>query len=244
MNYHKKLLKISAILSLVSLTGCQTVYEAYKSVYHHTSKLKQKHTLKCSDREVGQIYSNGLGFNNYTLVVDDKSIRSGNVMNLLKENMKFSYENKRITRICTSHVTNMSNLFENTPVKLAANITNFDTSNVTDMSYMFSKAREFNQPIGDWDTSKVTNMSHMFYRARAFNQPLNKWNTSKVKNMEYMFSGTFNFNQPINNWNVFNVRKDSHFVSATSKLKPEYSPNFLVFTFAVNLTNKNIPEKT
>ena len=52
-----------------------------------------------------------------------------------------------------------------------------DTSHVTDMSFMFYKARSFNQPIANWDTSNVTNMGSMFSSASSFNQPIGKWNT-------------------------------------------------------------------
>ena len=47
-----------------------------------------------------------------------------------------------------------------------------DTSHVTDMSFMFFKAKSFNQPIGNWDTSNVTDMSGMFLDAKSFNQPI------------------------------------------------------------------------
>ena len=47
-----------------------------------------------------------------------------------------------------------------------------DTSHVTDMSFMFFRAKSFNQPIASWDTSKVTNMGSMFRRAESFNQPI------------------------------------------------------------------------
>lgn len=36
-------------------------------------------------------------------------------------------------------------------------ISKMDTSSVKDMSYMFSAARAFNQPIGAWNTKKATN---------------------------------------------------------------------------------------
>ena len=65
-----------------------------------------------------------------------------------------------------------------------------DTSNVTDMSYMFSFAESFNQPIENWDTSNVTDMSCMFSGAYSFNQPIGNWNTSKVTDMSHMFSFT------------------------------------------------------
>ena len=80
-----------------------------------------------------------------------------------------------------------------------------DTSHVTDMSFMFFRAKSFNQPIASWDTSKVTNMGSMFRRAESFNQPIGNWNTSKVLDMGSMFRSSRSFNQPIGNWDTSNV---------------------------------------
>ena len=67
------------------------------------------------------------------------------------------------------------------------NISKWDVSNVTNMSYMFYKAKYFNQNLNNWDISKVTNLSNMFSYTNNFNKPLNNWNTSNVTNMEGMF---------------------------------------------------------
>ncbi|MCH6236182.1 BspA family leucine-rich repeat surface protein [Cognataquiflexum rubidum] len=96
-------------------------------------------------------------------------------------------EKADMTKLCTSLVTDMSNLFE--------------------FSY-------FNQPIGNWDVSKVSDMSNMFYGS-AFNQPIGAWNVSKVTNMQDMFAGGLGadgfyeafFNQAIGEWDVSNVTK-------------------------------------
>jgi len=80
-----------------------------------------------------------------------------------------------------------------------------DTSNVTNMSYMFFKAKSFNQPIGSWDTSNVTKMTGMFALAKSFNQPIDNWNTSNVTDMSEMFKDAQSFNQPIDNWNTSKV---------------------------------------
>lgn len=82
----------------------------------------------------------------------------------------------------------------------------WDTSSVTKMRGMFCGASSFNQPIGNWDTSSVTDMSHMFWNASSFNQPLKGWDTSSVKDVGYMFNGAYSFNQPLTGWDIFPVR--------------------------------------
>ena len=80
-----------------------------------------------------------------------------------------------------------------------------DLSHVKNMSYMFSGAESFNQPLEKWNISNVTDMSGMFRVAKSFNQPLEKWNVSNVTDMRWMFSRTVTFNQPLEKWNVSNV---------------------------------------
>merc|ERR1711973_947483 len=78
----------------------------------------------------------------------------------------------------------------------------WNTSVVTDMSYMFSYANAFNQPIGGWNTAAVTDMSYMFSSAYAFNQPIGGWNTSAVTDMSHMFEYAEAFNQSMDDWNT------------------------------------------
>lgn len=78
-------------------------------------------------------------------------------------------------------------------------------SRVGDLSFMFSHAFMFNQPLESWDTSNVTSFYHTFWNAYVFNQPLASWNTSNVTNMAAMFAGTRAFNQPIGNWDTSKV---------------------------------------
>ena len=98
-----------------------------------------------------------------------------------------------------------------------AGIGNWDVSNVIDMSYMFSGATTFNQPLNNWDVSNVTDMECMFYEANSFNQPLNNWDVSNVTDMHGMFAGAKSFNQPLEKWDVSNVRNmDDLFLGAES----------------------------
>lgn len=75
------------------------------------------------------------------------------------------------------------------------------TSLVTDMNNLFSgegaNYNIFNQRIGNWDVSNVTNMKRMFLYSE-FNQPIGNWDVSSVTDMSYMFTGS-PFNKSISN---------------------------------------------
>lgn len=114
--------------------------------------------------------------------------------------------------IDTSHITDMSHLFE--PVLETSEqarfffdgIETWDVSNVTDMSYMFCFAKNFNQDISNWNVSKVKNMRGMFQFATSFNQDLSKWDVSNVENMSSMFYDAAAFNQNLDLWQIDNVK--------------------------------------
>jgi hypothetical protein len=73
------------------------------------------------------------------------------------------------------------------------------------MSFMFTQALAFNQPIGSWTVASVSDMSSMFYTASAFNQPIGGWNVGSVRNMQRMFANAPRFDQPIGTWNTGSV---------------------------------------
>jgi surface protein len=146
--------------------------------------------------------------------------------------------------------TNLSGAFGGcTALTTAPSMAGWQTANVTNMSYMFSKASAFNQPIENWDTSNVTNMSYMFYKASAFNQPIGNWNTSKVRNMNTMFGTgaeygtliTTSFNQAIGNWNTASVTDMSYmFYQATSFNQPIHTWNVAGVTQMENILARTI----
>ena len=144
-------------------------------------------TCKCPDAAVGE--TEIIGEVIYT-VVDDQT---------LKEQIAIGNVN-----LCTSLVTNMSQLFY-AKTSFNSAIGFWDTSNVELMVEMFSGASAFNQDIGNWDTSNVTNMAFMFSGASAFNQDVGNWDTSNVVNMNGLFSVASAFNQDIGNWDTSNV---------------------------------------
>ncbi|NBT30140.1 MAG: BspA family leucine-rich repeat surface protein, partial [Gammaproteobacteria bacterium] len=127
-----------------------------------------------------------------------------------------------------SAVTNMYGLFAES--NFNEDISGWDVSNVTDMSVMFSKASDFNQPIGNWkNVSNVTAMEYMFQYASAFNQPIGGWNVSNVTQMSWMFSYASVFSQNISGWcveqigsNNYKFDVDSGFENQTGK-QPQWN---------------------
>ena len=71
---------------------------------------------------------------------------------------------------------------------LSISLDDIDTSHISDMSSLFQSTKRTDfSGIENWDVSNVTNMSGMFEGVKSFNQPLNAWDVSRVKNMSYMF---------------------------------------------------------
>lgn len=89
----------------------------------------------------------------------------------------------------TSHVTNMSHMFESCKKVASLDLSSFDTTQVTDMSNMFCYCNKLaNIEFKNFDTSLVTNMNNMFTGTAFVSLDLSHFNTSNVKTMANMFS--------------------------------------------------------
>ena len=111
-----------------------------------------------------------------------------------------------VTRVNTSHLTDLDNLFLNNAT-FNQDISGWDTSNVESMQQTFRGANSFNQPIGKWDVSKCKNFLGMFNFNTAFNQDLSAWDVTGATGWGFyaMFQGTTAFNQDISGWDTSNV---------------------------------------
>lgn len=136
-------------------------------------------------------------------------------------------EGADLTTVCTSLVSDMSNMFKDAEFNqdisawdvsnvtrmfrmfqgstFNQDISSWDVSKVTSMAFMFYKT-PFDQDVSNWEVGNVTNMAAMFYGIITFNQDISGWDVSKVTDMAYMFRGT-QFNQDVGNWDVSNVTK-------------------------------------
>ena len=133
---------------------------------------------------------------------------------------KMIENNEDVTKICTSKITSLDEVFLNkylngngTESSFNQDISSWDVSNVTSMSRMFATANNFNQDIGIWDVSNVTDMYGMFRQTKNFNQDISDWNVENVTNMSQMFSLAIKFNQDIGNWDVSSVTNMSYMFS-------------------------------
>ncbi|MDA9587186.1 BspA family leucine-rich repeat surface protein, partial [Flavobacteriaceae bacterium] len=107
-------------------------------------------------------------------------------------------------QLCTTLVTDMSDLFGTVPVNNL--ISTWDTSNVTDMSEMFMNGSfpSSDYDLTKWDTSNVTDMRSMFVGVRG-NWLISTWDTSSVTTMKSMFENAYSFNNDISSWDVSSV---------------------------------------
>ncbi len=127
--------------------------------------------------------------------------------------------NLNIDKLDTSNVTDMSYMFYSCGALTSLDVSNFDTSNVTNMKAMFNSCiRLPDLNVSNFDTSSVTNMSNMFTNCYALtNLDLSNFDTNAVQNYSYMFLNDYNTQVYIGeNWN-----------SAMTESATNYSKTFI-----------------
>lgn len=120
---------------------------------------------------------------------------------------------KGINNLDTSHVINMSDMFEHcVNLRGDLDLSHWDTSQVTNMRGMFANCYKLSSlNVADWKTGNVTNMSGLFYMypdsdSQWKNLNVSNWDTSHVTNMYEMFANNKRItNLDISNWNTTNV---------------------------------------
>ena len=125
------------------------------------------------------------------------------------------------SKIDTSKVVDMNNMFTGASNLTTLDVSKWDTSRVEYMSDMFSEASSLTSlDVSKWDTSKVKYMPSMFNRASSLTTlDVSKWDTSKVFNMSYMFRGASNLTTlDVSKWDTSKVVYMNNMFSEASSL--------------------------
>lgn len=95
-----------------------------------------------------------------------------------------------LSKLDTSKVTSMQNMFNNCRSLTSFDISSFDTSQVTDMRSMFNGCYKLaSLDLSNFDTSNVTNMKMMFTNCSALTSlDLSSFDTSGASDISFMFS--------------------------------------------------------
>lgn len=94
-----------------------------------------------------------------------------------------------LSKLDTSKVTNMTEMFFGCSSLKSLEVTNLDTSQVTDMSWMFFACDSLESlDLSTWDTSQVVNTSWMFASSHALTTVVMAgWDTFRITDMSAMF---------------------------------------------------------
>ncbi len=141
---------------------------------------------------------------------------NGNTYEIVSENKlrEMIINGEDLSRVITSKVTNMDNLFycdlyeysdcpENRAYVVNGEISHWDVSNVVYMRKIFMNSTNI-PSIEDWDVSNLLYADNMF-NGTDLNQDLSSWNTSNLISAMRMFAASSFNNNSIANWDVSNV---------------------------------------
>ena len=128
-----------------------------------------------------------------------------------------------LSKLNTSNVTSMRNMFYRCDNLTSLDLSNFDTSNVTDMRDMFNYCRSLTSlDLSNFDTSNiVTSMSYMFFYCQSLiSLDLSNFDTSNVTSMAYMFCYCQSLiSLDLSNFDTSNVTDMSYMFYNCSNLK-------------------------
>ena len=212
MNHFKNILLYSFICSIVLFTNCGedsedvVAYADSDFIYLDENGI----TIKAIENAVvGKNYE----LNEVSYLIVDKALLAQMIA-----------EEKDITKVITSKITDMVGMFYRTPFN--QDISSWDVSNVKNMANMFAEASSFNQNISNWDVSNVTSMFGMFMDAFKFNQDIGSWDVTNASIMALMFKNASTFNQDLSSWAVSNVtdcREFSYETTTWALPKPNFT---------------------
>ena len=223
--------------ALSSLSEGETLAEIDPNLtikYENNNSNPNDISINCTNASVGDIITvNGIEY----LVVDNDTI--------ITERNKGT----DMGTLCTSHVTDMHNLFYNKTIN--GKIDKWDVSNVTNFEFFMDQSKgdldqdlshwdmhnarningffayiDHDYDISKWDVSNVTNFRALAYGNDKFNSDISGWDTSNGENMEYLMYKAKSFNQDLSKWNTSKVIKHGVFDYYASKWKTEYKPTF------------------
>ena len=122
------------------------------------------------------------------------------------------------SKLDTSKVTNMHEMFYGTSSLANLDVSNWNTSQVEGMAQMFEKASSLtNLDVSKWNTSNVTTTDSMFDGAsRLTSLDVSKWDTSNVTEMDLMFNMTTSLTTlDVSNWDTSKVTNMRHMFQAS-----------------------------
>ena len=126
-----------------------------------------------------------------------------------------------LSKLDTSKVTDMSDMFSDCMGLTSLDLSKFDTSKVTDMSHMFGGCHGLTTlDVSEFDTSNVMNMSWMFIGCTGLTSlDLSNFNTGKVTNMQSMFQVCRGLKSvDVSSFNTGNVTKMSSMFVGCNRL--------------------------
>ena len=102
-----------------------------------------------------------------------------------------------------------------------------DTSNVTDMTSMFDQTPLANVDVSNWDLSNVTRIGGMFTLAEKMNPDVSKWDVRNVRDVSDAFLGSGVEKLDLSNWNLHeDCEGFESFLLGIPKLKEVKIKNF------------------